>query len=147
MQQALDENKPFLAIVGTPGELSREAPDTPHERRGISACLATLVRQFDYHSSDNGHDYFTIPFDAEGPEVRIRQSFGGVSGGAVWRLVNLFEQGSMSSELRSSDYVLAGIAFWQDPYHTPPEFIRTHGPRSLYQQFLPKLRDWLAGIG
>lgn len=41
-------------------------------------------------------------------------------------------------ELQSGDYVLAGIAFWEQLGKRKP-FIRSHGPRSLYETFLPEL--------
>jgi hypothetical protein len=146
MLQALDENKSLLAIVGTPGEMSRDVSPTPHDRRGIVACPVFLAPEFDYRLAENGHDFFTIPVENGGPELQIRESFAGVSGGAVWRLVNLFKQDPSVRELGASDYVLAGIAFWQDPQDFPPKFIRGHGPRSLYEKFLPELRAWLRGL-
>ena len=85
-----------------------------------------------------------MPVDRE-LGVRIPNFFNGVSGGAIWHLVNLFEQNPTVHELKSSDYVLAGIAFWQDPRNLQPKFIRGHGPRSLYEKFLPELLDWLNG--
>jgi hypothetical protein len=79
--------------------------------------------------------------------VRVPHFFYGVSGGAIWRLVNLFEQDPSMHELKSTDYVLAGIAFYQGPGSPLPKFIRGHGPRSLYEKFLPELRDWLKQPG
>jgi hypothetical protein len=129
LQQALDENKSLLAITGIPGELSQELPPTPHDRQSIVTCLTSLVPRFEYQLLDNGDDFFTAPVEPGAPELLIRQSFAGVSGGAVWRLVNLFEQDAAITELRSSDYVLAGIAFWQDPDH------------SLHSSFVPTAPD------
>jgi hypothetical protein len=36
--------------------------------------------------------------------------------------------------------------FFQD-LENPEPFIRSHGPRSLYEKFLPGLRDWFRKLG
>jgi hypothetical protein len=79
--------------------------------------------------------------------VRIPKFFNGVSGGAIWRLVNLFEQDPSIRELKSSDYVLAGITFYQGFENFRVNFVRGHGPRSLYEKFLPELIKWLKQPG
>ena len=126
LERALDESKTLVAIAGAPAEMSKDVSPTPSDKRGIIEFPVFLTPTFKYRKKENGH---------------------GVSGGAVWRLVNLFEQDPPMHELKSSDYVLAGIAFWQGFENFRPKFIRGHGPRSLYEEFLPELRKWLKQPG
>jgi hypothetical protein len=142
LQKALDENYSLLAIVGAPGEMAEDVSPTPVDKRGIIQFPVFLAPTFEYQIREDGYDFFDVPVDRE-LGVRVPNFFNGVSGGAVWRLVNLFEQDPPMRELKSTDYVLAGIAFWQDPKNLRPKFIRAHGPRSLYEKFLPDLRNWL----
>jgi hypothetical protein len=146
MQRALNENNTLMAVAGAPGETSKDVSPTPTDKRGIIECPVFLAPEFHYRVAEDGYDFFDIPVDRESG-VRLPNNFGGVSGGALWRLVNLFEQNLPMHELKSSDYVLAGIAFWQGPGSPLPKFIRCHGPRSLYEKFLPELRAWLKQPG
>lgn len=142
LDRALDSNYSLIAIAGAPVELNRDLSPTPTHMRGILQCPVLLAPSSEYREREGGWDYFDVPVD---PELRVHvpHFFNGVSGGAVWRLVNLFEPGAELHELRSSDYVLAGIAFWQGLDNFRVNFLRGHGPRSLYERFLPELRAWL----
>jgi hypothetical protein len=146
LERALDESKTLVAIAGAPVEMSKDVSPTPTDKRGIIEFPVFLAPSFKYRKKENGHDFFDVPVDRE-IGARIPNFFHGVSGGAVWRLVNLFEQDPPMHELKSSDYVLAGIAFWQGFENFRPKFIRGHGPRSLYEKFLPALRKWLKQPG
>jgi len=146
LERALDESKTLVAIAGAPVEMSKDVSPTPTDKRGIIEFPVFLAPSFKYRKKENGHDFFDVPVDRE-LGVRIPNFFHGVSGGAVWRLVNLFERDPPMHELKSSDYVLAGIAFWQGFENFRPKFIRGHGPRSLYEKFLPALRKWLKQPG
>ena len=46
-------------------------------------------------------------------------------------------------ELKAGDYVLAGIVFWEDQQDPNAPFVRSHGPRSIYEKFLREVRLWL----
>jgi hypothetical protein len=46
-------------------------------------------------------------------------------------------------ELTAEDYVLAGIVFWEDQQDANAPFVRSHGPRSVYEKFLSEVRTWL----
>ncbi|HET9373890.1 MAG TPA: hypothetical protein VFO40_02895 [Chthoniobacterales bacterium] len=146
LERALDESKTLIAVAGAPVEMSTDVSPTPEDKRGIIEFPVFLAPTFKYQTKEDGYDFFDVPVDRE-LGVRIPHFFNGVSGGVVWRLVNLFEQGPTMRELKSSDYVLAGIAFWQGFENFRPKFIRGHGPRSLYEKFLPDLRKWLKQPG
>jgi len=146
LERALDESKTLLAIAGAPVEMSTDVSPTPEDKRGIIEFPVFLAPTFEYQRKEDGHDFFDVPVDRE-LGVRVPNFFNGVSGGAIWRLVNLFEQDPPMQELKSSDYVLAGIAFWQGFENFQVRSIRGHGPRSLYEKFLPELRKWLKQPG
>jgi hypothetical protein len=46
------------------------------------------------------------------PGTFIPNSFGGVSGGALWRFRDVFQTNQYGLKLDREDYVLAGIAFY-----------------------------------
>jgi hypothetical protein len=80
---------------------------------------------------------------AREPGLFIPESFNGVSGGDLWLFRDFFQMSEPPQELTRNDYVLAGIAFWQDQLDANTPFVRCHGPRSIYENFLPKVREWL----
>jgi hypothetical protein len=146
LERALDKSKSLLAIAGAPVEMSTDVSPSSVDRRAIIEFPVSLAPRFKYRKKKNGYDYFDVPVDRE-LGVRIPKFFTGVSGGAIWRLVNLFEQDPSMHELKSSDYVLAGIAFYQGLENFRVNFVRGHGPRSLYEKFLPELSKWLKQPG
>jgi hypothetical protein len=85
----------------------------------------------------DGYDYVDLR-SRRSLEPKTPNSFGGVSGSGLWRfsLARLSE-----SEIKPFDFQLAGVAFYQlldtdDGIVT----VRFHGPRSIYEQLLPKVR-------
>jgi hypothetical protein len=142
LEKALDQSKTLIAVAGAPVEMSKDVSPTKTDKRGIIEFPVFLAPRFKYRKRKNGYDYFDVPVDRE---LGVGSQFlNGVSGGAVWRLANLFEQDPTIIDLKSSDYVLAGIAFYQGFENFRVKFIRGHGPRSLYEKFLPELRAWLS---
>jgi hypothetical protein len=144
MQRALDENYSHLAIAGAPVEMSMDVSPTPVDKQGIIEFPVFLAPSFEYQKKENGHDFFDVPVDRE---IRCAGSefFHGVSGGAVWRLVNLFEQDPPMHQLQSTDYVLAGIAFWQYPENPRTKIhSRARAPIALRKVFarVTRLVKW-----
>jgi hypothetical protein len=139
--QALNGKDTILAVIGAPGETSHTTL-TLTDMRGTLQLTAFLAAGFEPRIQDD-YDYFDVPVDYQSG-AKLSKSFAGVSGGAVWGLVN--PQNPDMHEFRSTDYALVGIAFYQD-LEEPDPFIRSHGPRSLYTKFLPGLRDWLRKRG
>jgi len=70
------------------------------------------------------------------PGLFIPESFKGVSGGDLWLFCDFFQMSEPPQELTRNDYVLAGIAFWQDQIDANTPFVRCHGSRSIYENFL-----------
>lgn len=146
MQKALDETNTMLALVGAPLQWIENDP-LPRAGQMIDLIRSgiMLTAQERYQPPKNGYDFIDALLEA-GPGTSIPGSFGGVSGGALWRFRDPFHTDQPMPELKPEDYVLAGIAFWEQLRGRKP-FVRSHGPRSLYETFLPLLRDWLRKPG
>jgi hypothetical protein len=88
----------------------------------------------------NGFDYIDL-HSRRSLEPNTPNSFGGVSGGGLWRfsIARLSE-----SEIKPYDFQLAGLAFYQYPETADGvATVRFHGPRSIYERLLPQVRNWL----
>ena len=101
-----------------------------------------MTAQKRYWADHNGYDFIDA-LAAREPETFIPDSFGGVSGGALWHFRDVFHTDQSIRELKREDYVLAGISFWEDSTDPNAPFVRAHGPRSIYERFLPEVRAWL----
>jgi hypothetical protein len=101
-----------------------------------------VTAQGEYSTRPNGYDYIDA-MAAREPGLFIPESFKGVSGGALWLFRDFFHMSEPPQLLTRDDYVLAGIAFWQGQEDPNAPFIRAHGPRSIYENFLPNVREWL----
>jgi hypothetical protein len=117
-QRALDGNDTILALIGAPGETSQVSL-TLTDVRGTLQLTAFLAASFEYQTRGE-YDHFDVPVDYQSG-VKLPKSFVGVSGGAVWRPRN--PQNPDMREFKSTDYLLAGIAFYQD-LENPEPFIR-----------------------
>ena len=141
LEKALDQNNTVLAIVGAPGVWVTADPVRRLGLEGKTAVCGVLVTaQEEYVVAENGYDFVDAIASRE-PGALVPERFGGVSGGALWRLRDPFHADPPMLELKSEDYVLAGVIFWGD-HRDPKPFFRAHGPRSLYKKFLPEVRAW-----
>lgn len=76
----------------------------------------------------NASDFEYIDLDVELPQPSTAKSFGGVSGGGVWRV---FIYSNPSTGEIDSDAVLQGIAFYEFNVQKGQGTIRCHGLRSI----------------
>ena len=76
-------------------------------------------------------------------EPKTPSSFGGVSGSGLWRFsIARIAEG----QVKPYDFQVAGVAFYQLPDSDDGvATIRFHGPISIYEKLLPKVRDWVRG--
>jgi hypothetical protein len=143
MQKALAERNSILAVVGAPGEwIENDSSPQPGQFGQRIKVGVMMTAQERYHADQNGYDFLDAIASRE-PGTFIPNSFGGVSGGALWRFRDVFHTNRLGPQLDREDYVLAGIAFWQGRIDSSAPFVRCHGPRSIYEKFLPEVRDWL----
>ena len=143
VQRSLSNDYGILAVVGAPGEWIEPARQPRPGEDSQRVTVGTLVTaQGEYSTRPNGYDYIDAKAARE-PGLFIPESFQGVSGGALWLFRDFFHMSEPPQVLARDDYVLAGIAFWENQEDRNAPFIRSHGPRSIYENFLPRVREWL----
>ena len=138
MADALDEIG-YVAFCGFPGVLQEKHQPSHGYSSVIKAQGFAFLTGPDHYYKSKGWDYYELGFTPkEIPEI---ETFGGVSGGGVWR-IPIFRKGSdKSGQEQMGRPVLAGVAFWE--VWNPKEarfFVKTHGPRSIYSKFLRELK-------
>lgn len=143
IQKAIEAHNTIAAVVGAPAEWTDDDPSPRPGQISRRTKVGVLVTaQWQYWADHNGYD-FVDAIAAREPETFIPDSFGGVSGGALCFFRDVFHTDQSIRELKREDYVLAGIAFWEDSTDPNAPFVRSHGPRSIYERFLPEVRAWL----
>lgn len=65
-------------------------------------------------------------------------SYGGASGGGLWR-VQLMR--SRDGEIQNRDPILYGLAFYQTEIEEGMRYIRCHGPRSIYEKVFESINN------
>ncbi len=114
---------------------------------GYSECIELRGFAFitgpDKHEVRGDWDYFELGITRE-EAAEFNETFGGVSGGGVWRIPVHRKKGEPEGSEFLGRPTLAGVAFVEEN-HWPKGrfFVRTHGPKSIYQTFLPALREQL----
>jgi hypothetical protein len=78
-------------------------------------------------------------------QPEMPSSFGGVSGAGLW---TFGVERHSNAKFKPTNFLLAGVAFYENPNlaaNPDPDLvaIRHHGPKSLYENFRPKIREWL----
>jgi hypothetical protein len=140
---ALSGDYPILAIVGAPDEwIETDRAPRPGQTSQRATVGVLVTAQERSSTQPNGYDYVDA-IAAREPGAFIPESFRGVSGGALWRFRDFFHVSEPPQALSRDDYVLAGIVFWENQVDRNAPFIRAHGPLSIYEKFLPKVREWL----
>jgi hypothetical protein len=92
----------------------------------------------------DGYDYVDLR-SSRSLEPKTPNSFGGVSGSGLWGFTIAKYPGSRFELL---DFQLAGVAFYQMPEtEAGIVAVRYHRPRSIYERFLPEVRNWLLDSG
>lgn len=67
-------------------------------------------------------------------------SYGGISGGSLWRVPILRKKGDDNTKVYFRDFFLSGVPFYEsDEDSNGRRRIRAHGPKSIYQKLLPTL--------
>jgi hypothetical protein len=143
-QKALKQSNSMLAVAGAPLEWITDNPSPGPRQIGREIQVAVLATAQERYWVDehNGYDFIDALVEP-GPGTVIPESFRGVSGGPLWRFRDPFQVNQSFDELKHGDYVLAGVVFWEDYDPQHGVFVRAHGPRSIYEKFLPEVRDWL----
>jgi hypothetical protein len=98
----------------------------------------------DKYEERNDWDYYEMGVSQESAN-EFERTFGGVSGGAVWRVeMQRREDAQLGSEYMSR-ITLAGVAFYEmDDRDQKRFFVRSHGPCSIYEKLINLVRKTLA---
>ena len=137
------KNEGFVAFVGLVAEEQKELQPTLGFKSVTGLFGYAFLTGVEKAFEKDSHDYLEVAADRSLCPT-VPKSFGGVSGGGLWRFFVSRQAADDKPGLeRLNGYVLAGITFYQiDPSSARP-LVRAHGPRSIYQTFLSELRCWL----
>jgi hypothetical protein len=69
-------------------------------------------------------------------------SFGGVSGGGLWKVEIDSPDGRPGNE-QLGEVTFAGVAFYQGEIDSQCPYVRCHGPLSVYSKLVPDPETWL----
>jgi hypothetical protein len=136
----------FVAFCGFLGsKWTEEPPELGFSKVNQLGGYAFLTGPEKYQER-NGWDYYELGIRRE-QMGDFGDSFGGVSGGGVWRVPVSLKKGDAIGKEYFERMTFAGVAFYEEN-HLPNGrfFVRTHGPRSIYQTFLPEIRKQLSGM-
>lgn len=128
----------FVFVAGFPAEETVTTPSgDPTEpnvelRGGLITAVDRAVKNGDFDYLETTADY--------GSAMALPTTFGGVSGAGLWRF--FLEQGEDGSDMAtarlSSDFALAGVAFYEERSSDSKMTLRYHGPESIFR-ILPRL--------
>ena len=129
-----DFDRGAWGIVGCPSEISEISG-----QEGV-IVTATYVSYFPSMVEQAPYDYFDHVVNyALAPT--LPRDFGGLSGGGMWHVeVGRQSDGSLAWD---GELELLGVAFYQLPDKESPlekAYVRCHGPKSLYGEFLPLVK-------
>ncbi len=138
------ENKGFVAFSGFPAKAARPAEPVLGYEQVTSLKGFAFITAPDRYEIRQEWDYFELGINRKEIDD-LKHTFGGVSGGGVWRVPVYRKKSDGPGAEFIKDVTLTGVAFFEDD---PKDqfFVRTHGPRSLYERFLPLIRAKIAEI-
>jgi len=119
----------FAAVAGFPAAFADEnrpsgnGPPVTTIRGGFSST-------FNRHFVRGDYDYLETTADQTLPD--LPRTYGGVSGAGVWRILIRKPLKAPISEARIENYVLAGVAYYEEPDGPEKMTIRYHGPETVY---------------
>jgi hypothetical protein len=142
--RAASSTSGFFAFAGYVDEERR--PILPsHGFEGGEAlygyAFSTGPRKNPNRPPENDYDYIELGCDRPSSPM-MPNSFGGVSGGGLWK-VELDSPDGMPGSERLGEVTFCGVVFYEDEIDTQNPYVRCHGPGSVYSKFIPDLEAWL----
>jgi len=134
----------FFALCGFPAvrDFTGSAELGFSETRGVYGY--SMLTGPDHYELKDHWDYYEMGVSQTSAD-EFERTFGGVSGGAVWRAVphRLADDPPGAESL--GDITLAGVAFYEIDDRSKPRFyIRAHGPVSIYDNLVNMVRAQLS---
>jgi hypothetical protein len=132
-------NQGVVCFCGHPAErLGKPGPVGAFPDAQYTPGLAGITQQVSYYEK-NGFDYVEAK-SVRGTTSGALSSYGGMSGGGFWRVPIYQTSGGDNAELQTGLWLL-GTVFWQGPELDGYRVLRAHGPKTIYQVLLRKLRQ------
>ena len=139
IEQALRDDGAVI-FIGHPGEkLGAIAPKGMFEKAQELPEQARVMHPKTKHFERDGFVYVEVTCERE-PTANSLKSFEGMSGGGFWR-VHLHRNGNDNPAKIVTRSYLLGTVFWQGSEIASRRIVRAHGPKSIYEVLLPRLRD------
>lgn len=141
--EALHETD-FIAFCGFPASTQKQDEPSLGFTEVIQLGGFAFLTGPEKYDDRGEWDYFELGVRRE-EMGEVGESFGGVSGGGVWRVPVYRKKGDPEGAEYYQNRTFAGVAFYEEN-HLPNGrfFVRTHGPKSVYHTFLPQFRNSLA---
>jgi len=134
----------FFALCGFPAVRDFTAPAELgfSETRGLYG-YSMLTGPEHYERKDHW-DYYEMGVSQNSAD-EFQRTFGGVSGGAVWRAVPYRRAHDSPGAEYIGAMTLAGVAFYEMDDRSKPRFyVRAHGPLSIYDTLIDLVRAALS---
>src|SRR6266446_4056658 len=130
----------FFALCGFPAVRDfTEAPSLGFTTVNGLYGYAMFTGPDNYRERD-GWDYYEMGVSQKSAN-EFERTFGGVSGGAVWRVEMQRRDDAQPGSEYVSRMTLAGVAFYEmDDRDQKGFFIRSHGPCSIYDKLINLVR-------
>lgn len=123
-------------VMGAPAEKAIHHGESSNGEVRTTIFVSGMILQRTSPIKRAGFDYWNL---ATLSTVNGRpESFGGVSGGGIWRVELAKKSGAPANNAKVKRLALAGVAFYQSRLRDGYRTLRAHGPESVYRK-LPRL--------
>jgi hypothetical protein len=128
------EQSAFMAFIGFPAEDKRKSePSHGFSEVELLQGYTFFTGQEKYYM-EKGWDYLEVGVSRK-PGNTAPESFGGVSGGGLWTLPIERKAWHPPGKEYFAGIFFAGVAFYESDTESGHQFIRAHGPESIYRKF------------
>jgi hypothetical protein len=134
----------FFAFAGYIDEERRPIPPSHGFDGGeilYGYAFPTGPRENPIEPPENGYDYIELGTD-RASSTTMPNSFGGVSGGGLWK-VEINSRDGMPGNEELGEVTFCGVVYYEYEINTQNPYVRCHGPVSVYERLVPDLRTWL----
>lgn len=131
-----DEAKTYEAVAGFVDVLTDPAT-TSGTKTTIEVSGLVNVGKFDGYENNSPWDLVTFRTEPDSYSSGPPSSFGGTSGGGMWRL---YVSEKASGEFDLIEARLVGIAFWEECENGALKIVG-HGVKSIYQEMYCRIRS------
>lgn len=122
--------------MGFPAEIAKRT--NLSDNRIMLQLRGGYISGIENYRTRGNFDYVET-FDDPANASELPSSYGGVSGAGLWRVKLKKKAGqSLASATIGDDFVLTGVAFYEERQPDGRMLVRYHGPDSIYRR-IPEL--------